>query len=348
MKQLVKLTTGLMKFQTTKDKQEELKKCVNFAVKQLPKNLHIKKGINKGKPYLIATVKKTKKPKLLLTGHLDVVEAEPEQFKPKIKKGKIYGRGAVDMKSGAAIIIQLIKEEKQKDIGIMLTTDEEIGGINGIGYLVKQWKPKLVIAIEPSEEQITIKNKGVLWIKLKARGKAAHGSKPWEGDNAIDKLIQKYSQIKKIFPNPNKKKWQVTMNLGMIKGGQSYNKVPDKAELGLDIRYTEKDDVIKLLKRIKKTKGIQIEVIEKQPMRNTKEGNPYMQKLKQAAQKITKKKAEFRKETGASDTRFFAEKRIITTDFGPIGANMHGKNEWVSIKSMENVYKTLKEFIKTL
>ena len=348
MKKITKLTTELIKFQTTKENSQELKKCVDFIAKQLPKHLHITKGINKGKPYLIASVKKTKKPKLLFTGHLDVVEAEAEQFKPKIKKGKIFGRGSLDMKAGAAIVIQLIKEEKQKDIALMLTTDEEIGGEDGIGYLSKTWNPGLVIATEPSEQKITIKEKGVLNLKIKAKGKSAHGSRPWEGDNAIEKLIQNYPKIKKMFPKTNKNKWQITMNLGLIKGGEAYNKIPDKAELGLDIRYTEKDDVNKLIKKIKKIKGIQVEVTNKQPMLNTDEKNPYVQKLKQAAQKVTKQKMKFKKETGASDIRYFAQKKVPAVDFGIIGKNMHGKNEWASIKSMEKIYKILKEFIKTL
>lgn len=348
MKQIVKLTTDLMKFRTTKENPKELKRCVDFVAKQLPKHLHITKGINKGKPYIIATVKKTKKPKLLLTGHLDVVEAKPELFKPKIKQGKIFGRGSLDMKAGTAIAIQLLKEEKEKDIGLMLTTDEEIGGHDGMGYLAKQWKPKLVLSVEPAEQKITIKEKGVLWLKIKTKGKSAHGSKPWLGENAIEKLIQKYQQIKKMFPNPNEKKWQATINLGVIKGGEAYNQVPGEAEMGIDIRYTEKDDVNKILKKIKKIKDIQIEVAQKQPMLNTDKKNFYIKKLKQVAEKVTKQKMEFRNQTGASDIRYFGEKGIPSADFGPLGKGEHAKDEWVSIKSMENIYKVLKEFIQTL
>lgn len=348
MKQIVKLTTDLIKFPTTKENPSELKKCVNFVKKQLPKHLYITKGINKGKPYVIATVKKTKKPKLLLTGHLDVVEAELGQFKPKIKNGKIYGRGALDMKAGAAIAIQILKEEKQKDIGLMLTTDEEIGGEAGIGYLAKQWSPKLALALEPSEQKIKIKEKGVLWLEIKTKGKSAHGSKPWKGENAIDKIIQKYWQIKKMFPKPDKNKWQATINLGIIKGGQAYNKVPDEARIGIDIRYTEKDDVNKILKRIKKIKDLQIRIAQKQPILNTDKKNAQLKKLQKTAQKITKQKIDFGKETGSSDIRFFANKKIPAADFGPNGTGFHGKNEQVSIKSMENIYKSLKAFINTL
>ena len=67
-----------------------------------------------------------------------------------------------------------------------------------------------------------------------------------------------------------------------------------------------------------------------------------MKRLKKIA------RTEFRKETGASDVRFFAKRGLPAADFGPLGANYHGKNEWVSIKSMENIYKALKNFIQTL
>lgn len=342
-KEVIELTKRLIRFQTTKENPKELKKCVNFVARQMPKHLHITQGIRNNKPYLIASVKKTKKPKLILTGHLDVVEAEPGQFKPIVKNGRIYGRGSADMKAGAAIAIQVMKEEKEKDITLMLSTDEEIGGINGIGYLSKQgWKPKVVLSVEPSEQKINIKEKGVLWLKIKTSGKAAHGSTPWKGENAIEKLLQKYERIKKMFPKPDKRKWRVTMNLGLIRGGHAYNKVPDHAEMGIDIRYTEKDDIQKVLKKIRKIKDIKIEIAQKQPTLNTDKDNPYMKRLKKIA------KTEFRKEYGASDVRFFAKRGLPAADFGPKGANYHGKNEWVSIKSMENIYKSLKSFIQTL
>jgi len=340
-KKLIELTNDLIKIQTTKDNPKELKRCVDFVAKQLPKHLHIIQGIHSNKPYLIASVKKTKKPKLLLTGHLDVVEAEPHQFKPQVKNGRIYGRGSADMKGGAAIAIQVISEEKEKDIAIMLTTDEEIGGVEGIGYLSTQgWKPKVALSIEPSEQKINTKEKGVLWLKIKTFGKAAHGSTPWKGENAIEKLLQKYEQIKKMFPK--NKGWNITMNLGMLKGGNAYNKVPDYAEMGIDIRYTEKDNIEKILKKIRKIKDIKIEIAQKQPMLNTDENNPYMRSLKKIA------KTQFRKEYGASDIRYFAKKNIPAADFGPIGAHYHGKNEWVSIKSMNYIYNSLKKFIQTL
>ncbi|MDP2908484.1 MAG: M20/M25/M40 family metallo-hydrolase [Nanoarchaeota archaeon] len=343
MEEITNLTKQLIRFQTTKDNTKELKRCINFVAKQLPKHLYVTKGVNKDKPYLIISVKRTKKPKLILTGHLDVIEAEQEQFRPKIKNGRIYGRGSADMKAGAAIAVQLMKEEKEKEIALMLTTDEEIGGADGIGYLSRQgWKPKIALSVEPSEQKINTKEKGVMWLKIIASGKAAHGSTPWKGENAIEKLIQKYLQIKKIFPKIGKDKWKITMNLGMIKGGHAPNKVPDKAEMWLDIRYTEKDNISRLLKKLRKIKGMQVKLLQKQPMLDTDENNHYIKQLKKIA------KTSFKKELGASDVRFFAKRGVPAADFGPIGANYHGNNEWVSIRSMEEVYKTLKEFIGTL
>ena len=74
----------------------------------------------------------------------------------------------------------------------------------------------------------------------------------------------------------------------------------------------------------------------------------HRQQLKKIFEKVTNKKAKFKSTTGGSDTRFFAGKGIITADFGVVGKNLHALNEWADIKSMETVYKILKEFIKTL
>ncbi len=348
MKQLIKLTSNLVKFETVKGRPDELRRCIDYVQKQFPKHIYITKGINKGKPYLIASVKKTKRPDLLFVCHLDVVEAEPEQFKPKLKGNRLYGRGAQDMKSGAAIAIQLLKEEKEKNIAAMFTTDEEIGGENGVGFLVKKWKPKMVIAIEPSKARIVTKHKGVLWIKLKAKGKSAHGSTPWEGDNSIDKLLDGYERVKRILKQKTRKKWQLTYNLGMIKGGDAFNKVPDEAEFGLDIRYTENDDLNKIIKKIRKIKNLKLKIIQKQPMLNTNEDSPEIKKLKKISERIFRQKVDFFHQTGASDVRYFGSKGIAAINFGPLGKNLHSKNEWVDLRSVEKIFLILKEYIRTL
>ena len=209
--ELIKITEDLIRFKTTKDKPEELKKCINYVKDFFSDcDVIIKEFMKNGKPSLFISYTETKKPKLLLNGHIDVVEADEEQFTPEVKEDKLFGRGSIDMKGGVAASMLLMKEfskkEKKPDMALMIVGDEEIGGMDGTNYLVENgYGGEFCIAAEPSHpknvEALTIcaKEKGVLWIKIKTKGKACHGSRPWLGENAIDKIIFAYLEIKKLF-----------------------------------------------------------------------------------------------------------------------------------------------------
>jgi len=349
-KELIALTGKLISFETVTDNKKEIEKCFNFIKKQL-KNFFIKEYIFNGKKSIaISLAKKKKKFNIILIGHLDVVPAEKKDFKPRTKSGKIYGRGSADMKAGVAISILILKNLRPKNVLLLLTSDEEIGGHNGTNYLAKKYKGDFVLSPEAGKGGITTKEKGVIWLKIKAKGKANHASTPWLGSNAIEKLISTYQEIKKMFPEIKakdsfEKKWQKTINLGMIKGGSSaFNKIPDEAEAGIDIRYSEKsnpDKIIKIIKRVAKKNNCSVQIIEKEPMLLTKE-NRYLKLLKKISG--IKEKSEF----GSSDVRYFSNKGISAVDFSVTGGNWHAEDEYVNIKSMLKIYKVIEKFIQTL
>ena len=186
-----------------------------------------------------------------------------------------------------------------------------------------------------------------MWAKIIAKGKGCHGSTPWKGENAAEKLFQKYFEIKKLFtPTTEKDRWKTTINLGNVKSGDAPNKVPDKAEMILDIRYTEATDPDKLVKDIKAIGDIEVKVLEKEPMFINKD-DTMVNKLKQVAGEVSGKEIEITKGHGASDVRFFSAKGIPCTIYGPTGANYHGIGEYVNIDNLEIFYNILKEFIET-
>jgi acetylornithine deacetylase/succinyl-diaminopimelate desuccinylase-like protein len=161
------------------------------------------------------------KPSLLLLSHLDVVAANPaewsvEPFAGVIKDGYVYGRGAYDMKGMTAVevfTLKLLKKHKvpiKGDILLAATADEERGGEDGAGYLMRNYKEKVwcpYVLNEGGGLAIPQKNgnvypiqtaeKGILWFKIKAKGTPGHGSTPNTADNAIirmNKVITKLSQ----------------------------------------------------------------------------------------------------------------------------------------------------------
>jgi len=177
-----------------------------------------------GRGSVITRLKGTgEKPSLLLLSHLDVVVANPkewtvEPFAGVVKDGYVYGRGAYDMKCMTAIeimVIKLLKKNAVKlkgDVVLAATADEEQGGEEGAGYLLqhhkeKVWCPYVInegggLAF-PSKNgyvfPVQTAEKGILWLRIKAKGTPGHGSTPNMADNAVmrmNKVIDKLGNYK--------------------------------------------------------------------------------------------------------------------------------------------------------
>ncbi len=166
-----------------------------------------------GRGSLITRLKGSgEKPNLLLLSHLDVVAANPKEwsvppFEGKVVNGYVYGRGAYDMKCMTAIeifVMKLLKKNNVQlkgDVVLAATADEEQGGEEGAGYLLrnhkeKVWCPYVInegggLAF-PTEKRyvfpVQTAEKGILWLKIKAIGTPGHGSKPHMADNAIMRI----------------------------------------------------------------------------------------------------------------------------------------------------------------
>jgi len=354
MKEIIKITKDLIKIKSTKDNFKERREAIDYAENYFKNSgLKIEKyNINKN-PAIFIYNNSLESLDLLLNGHLDVVDAETKEFEPKKRQGRIYGRGSGDMKAGCAVMMKFLKDfsktSNQKSVGLLLTSDEEVGGKNGVGYLMKNQlrkiKSKVIIVPDGGQnlKTIVLNQKGILHTRVWAKGISAHGARPFWGDNAVEKLIDIYSKLKKEFPNPSKRIWKNTMNLGRFYGGKAVNKVPDKAEMFLDFRFIENKDREKIIKKILKiTKKFEI----------LTEGKPFMQKenqllvkYKNIVEKELKSKVVFNKIEGASDARYFSKKEnsVIITKINC--ENIHGDNEWVEIKEIKNFYNILTKFI---
>jgi len=218
--EVTNLLRDLIRINTTNPPGNETK-----AAKYLAENLE-KDGFKcelfesaLGRGSVITRIKGTgEKPNLLLLSHLDVVAANPKEwsvdpFKGVVKDGFVWGRGAIDMKSMTAMEVMVMKLLKRNNVqskgGIILaaTADEEKGGAAGAGWLVsnhpEKVRAKYVIneggglAIPVNGKNIfTIQTaeKGILWLKVTAKGKPGHGSVPGVADNAIlrmNKIVEK-------------------------------------------------------------------------------------------------------------------------------------------------------------
>lgn len=365
--QILELTKKLISFKTVNGNNSEITRCFDFIKKYFAEE--IKSGKIIIKEYeknsvlsLVLSNCNTLKPEIILNGHIDVVSAEEKLFTPLIKNGKLFGRGASDMKSQVATLMvvykNLINNGFKKSISLILTSDEEVGGANGVKYLVEEigYRTKIAIIPDGSENfSIVEKQKGGFWIKFIATGKAAHASRLWLGENAILKLTYFYQDFVQLFPPLKKNKliYQdgVSINLGRLNGGKSTNSVPETAEMHLDIRYSEKSDkkkIINIIEKLTKKHRISFEITEDVEILETSPKNHYLIGYKNITEKIIGRKVKFARETGASDARFFSKHNIPIILTVPNCGDFHGSNEWVEIKSLGKFYEILKKYIEEI
>ncbi len=362
MERIKKILFDLIKIRSVSDNIPALKEIIEYIEKILRnKDLYLEKiEVNK-KPSLYISFRKNLNPEVLFVGHLDVVPVDSEeQFIPVEKEGKIYARGALDMKGPCAVmmdlILTMIEENIKKNVGFLFTTDEEVGSKDGVEVWVREKELIPEFALIPDGGigfKLMNEGKGVLHVRFKAKGESAHGSTPWEGDNAAEKLIELYKKYKEWVESdkgpeeePN---WKITLSLGKFNAGKAVNIVPAEAEMELDFRFPPPwkcvDFENKLREFIKDRKDIEMEKMSYGEPVFTPQDNAYVEKFKKAVESV-KGKAEFGKIYGATDGRFFAEKGVPVIMTYPIGDGIHGKEEWVLMSSLYELKEIFLRFLK--
>lgn len=348
-------TRDLIRFRTTPDRPDEIGRCLEYVRDFFRKAGWTVKDFERGGVKSIY-VGDSLSPKVLFAAHLDVVPGEDGQFEPREENGRLYGRGALDMKSGTAALMHLAKDiGPHGDLGFMLTTDEEIGGFNGTKFLLEQGiRPQVVILPDGGKDwrNIVQKEKGVLWVKLTARGKPAHGSTPWQGENAILKLNRALELVHANFvptaEHPDDH-WVATCNVGKIEGGAAANKIPDTASAVCDIRLTEADEPTKIIDEISKSlpEGVSFEKLLDEPLVFVPQEDPSVVAYAEAIRRQGGA-PNFTVDHGSSDARFFTPLKIPVILSQPIGDGHHGKDEWVDIASLKTYQDTVRESIRIL
>lgn len=348
----IDLLRSLMRFRSST--LESANDAIEFAASYLKQN-----GIegeiinNQGYKSYVAIIGSGNKT-LVLNGHLDVVSGKPEQFDPRETDDKIFGRGSADMKSGCAAMIQAMIQLKDEPIDckimLQLVPDEEIGGMMGTGFLVeKGYIGDFVICAEPTNLKISIQSKGIIQLDIKSKGIAAHGSRPWEGDNAIIKSIENFSKVVNmpIMTIGSDFYESSTVNLAKISGGDIYNRVPDESVIGLDIRYVPHIDPKEIISRIKDVVDGDVRVKNIECGVNVNADNSYINHLITSMQKVLPNETiELTAQHGGSDARFFAAKGIPAIEFGPSGDYWHGDQEYVEIDSVRKLELILIDFAR--
>jgi succinyl-diaminopimelate desuccinylase len=350
---MLSILSDLIGFQTVSGHTKEVDACFDYIAAFLEDyDLKVLRLTSNGFPSIVASSQASKTPKVLLQAHIDVVPAKPGSFKLTEKNDRLYGRGVYDMKFAAACYLQLVHELKDQlaryDFGIMFTSDEEIGGENGVSYLLDQGYGAEVCLLPDGGNDWHIETTcNAVWIvRITADGQSAHGSRPWEGQNAINELVEGLGEIHNVFGELKPNKNSVTIS--KIQGGSAMNQVPDRAEAILDMRFIndkEYEQQRTTIQKIVNKRGLQLEKVALVKARSVDVTQPHVASFLAIAQQVRGEPITKTHSFGASDACYFANHGIPTVVIRPTGGCHHGDNEWIDKNSLLQFYEVIKKYI---
>ncbi len=355
MEEIINLTKDLIRFKTMRSKPKEIERCTEFIEYYLKNcGVEYKRLDHQISPSILVVPQSGFAPILLMT-HIDVVDAPDELFNPFEKDGKLYGRGSIDDKYAVALSLvllnkhfkQLRKHGKSQDnlpFGILITSDEEIGGFNGAKKALQEIKTDFCIVLDGgSVEKIVVKEKGSARLKLVSRVKAARGARPWLCENAIEKLIDDYVKLRTYFMRSVPQHWHRSINIKSIHAGKSHHQVPGYAEAVLDIRYTETDNLEELINKMQQELQSKLMVEAVEPLFD--EGPSLHLDLLLDISKNTS----IGFQDGSNDAGFLSKYGIKGIIWGADGdQSQHSLTEHVNIESVYTLYRILNEFVKKI
>jgi acetylornithine deacetylase len=184
---------------------------------------------------------------LMFCGHIDTVGVAGMHapFTPVIRDGRLYGRGAQDMKAGVAAMIDAARVARAAGfrkgrLVIAAVVDEEYASV-GADALVREWKADAAVITEPTDLQIGVGHKGFAWATVETLGRAAHGSRPSEGRDAILRMGRVLTRLEQLdrelqSATPHPLLGTGSLHASIIEGGRELSSYPDLCRLQLERR----------------------------------------------------------------------------------------------------------------
>lgn len=319
-----------------------------------------------GRPNVVAHIPgRGAAPPLLLNAHLDTVGVEgmAAPFALRTEGDRLYGRGAYDMKGSIAIMLALATHftatPPPGDLWLTLVSDEEDLSI-GTEALLRDWLPTLAqppaaaIVLEPTEEEIGIAHKGFVWFEMTVAGRAAHGSRPAEGVDAIVPLgaaLGELAAMEAAFDAgpTHPLLGRPSLHASTVQGGSAWSVYPATATLRWERRTlpgeTRAGLDAELARVVAAADGVNAAeprgsaLFSREPL-----GTPQDAVIVRALQAATPG-APFCGLPFWTDGALFSAAGLPTVIYGPIGHGAHAIDEWVSAASLDRVAATMRRLI---
>jgi acetylornithine deacetylase len=201
-----------------------------------------------GRPNVVGVIEsRTPGKSLMLCGHIDTVGVEGMEgpFDPQIRDGRLFGRGSQDMKGGVAAMIDAARLTVAHGMSrgrliVAAVIDEEYASL-GADALVADWTADGAVVTEPTDLQVAIGHKGFAWLEIETRGRAAHGSRPKDGRDAIMRMGRVLHRLEALDRDLQRRPAHPILGTGslhasIVSGGRELSSYPDRCVLQIERR----------------------------------------------------------------------------------------------------------------
>jgi len=302
--------------------------------------------------------------------HYDVVPVSGtwrhgNPFSGTVESGLIYGRGTADMKGSIASLLTALdalratRTRLRMNVEVSFTADEETDSFLGARWVVDEApiRPDYAIVMEGAEgNQVCCGHNGTLWLEVTVHGRAAHGSTPQDGVNALEKMaalvlgLDAYKRriARRTFVTPEGKTMRPTINVGGVFScgtGAKINTVPAQASFSIDRRVLAVEDHAAaerglrsfLAAAARRIPGCRITVskVSENFSCFTRPAHPFFKAMATSVKRVRRRPTVFHVSTGFNDIHYFARHLgIPTLGYGPGGEDIHAVNERARVRDL--------------
>jgi acetylornithine deacetylase len=291
---------------------------------------------------------------LLLNGHVDTVGVTgmDTPFQPRFEGGRLYGRGAYDMKSGLAACMVAAARARQHrlrgDVIVTAVIDEEYAGLGTIAIAERYGADGAIVA-EPTELELVVAHKGFIWFDVETIGVAAHGSRPHLGVDAIAKMGPFLVELERLAEKlgaraPHPLLGSASIHASIIQGGQEMSSYPDRCLLSVERRTLPGETIEQVEAEIQSiiddlraadpafVATVRFD-LERLPL-ETPAGAAILGATRAAIERVTDNPCVPGGVSFWTDAASLWQAGIPTVLYGPLGAGAHAAEEWVDLSSV--------------
>jgi acetylornithine deacetylase/succinyl-diaminopimelate desuccinylase-like protein len=297
---------------------------------------------------------------LMLCGHIDTVGVDgmSAPHSPRVEDDQLFGRGAYDMKAGVAAALEACRSAASLglagDVLVACVADEEHASL-GVQEVLARVGADFAVVTEPTELEVAVAHKGFVWSEVEISGRAAHGSRPWLGLDAIVKAGPVLTAIGELDSRLGEHKHPLlgrgSVHASLISGGAEMSSYPARCTIGLERRTLPGEtgdemerELAELLDRCRaadpELEASQRMLLVREPF-EVEQDSELVALALDAATEVLGAEPNLGGASYWADAAFIAAAGIPTVMFGPGGEGAHADEEWVSVAETEAVARTL-------